>query len=78
MLQDSDVVEKISQAIPGSHVTIERTSCSSLSYKICVTSDHFANKTILQQHKMVKDAISDLLLSGIIHAVSLSTKTPNP
>jgi stress-induced morphogen len=43
-------------------------------FKIVVESPAFAEKTKLEQHKMVMDAISEDMPG--IHAVNLKTRTP--
>ena len=45
--------------------------------KIDITSNLFENKTLLEQHKMVHDALTDLMQinGGFIHAVTIKTRT---
>lgn len=44
-------------------------------FKIIIASECFAGKTLVEQHRMVNQALQEELLQGL-HAVSLKTLTP--
>lgn len=41
-----------------------------------VSCADFAGKTLIQQHKMVKETVADKFTSGELHALSLKTSVP--
>ncbi len=45
-------------------------------FAVLIVSDQFAGKSLIQRHRMVYDALSDLLETDI-HALSLQAKTPD-
>lgn len=45
-------------------------------WEVTVVSAAFDGKRLLQQHRMVKDALANKIKDGTIHALSLKTFTP--
>ena len=45
-------------------------------FKLTLVSEVFSGKTLVERHRLVHDALRALLETDI-HALSLSTKTPN-
>ena len=72
-LSDSDVIDAITKALPDAIVTLKRTDCSKRSYNITVKSSRFKGKSLLEQHKMVNQSLSELLHSERLHAITLET-----
>lgn len=44
-------------------------------FKVFIVSESFDGVKLLQRHRMVNDAVADLL-AGPVHALSISAKTP--
>jgi acid stress-induced BolA-like protein IbaG/YrbA len=63
----------IEQAIGEAEVRVEGDGCN---LSATVISPAFAGLSRLQQHRLVMDAVRGLLDSGELHALSLSTHTP--
>jgi len=45
-------------------------------YKLYIIADLFTGKSLLQRHRLVYDALSDLM-SSEIHALSIQAKSPD-
>ncbi|MCF6281056.1 MAG: BolA family transcriptional regulator [Candidatus Polarisedimenticolaceae bacterium] len=45
-------------------------------YKLHIVADAFSGKSLLQRHRLVYDALNDLMNSEI-HALSIQAKTPS-
>lgn len=72
-LAPSEVEALISEAYPGAVIYIEGEGCS---FTITIIADQFTNLTLIKQHQGVMAALSQLLASGRLHAVTLKTFTP--
>jgi BolA family transcriptional regulator, general stress-responsive regulator len=44
-------------------------------FVVDITSSHFAGRSTMQRHRLVYDAVSDLMQQGI-HALSIKARTP--
>lgn len=67
------VKQRILEALPGAEVSIKGEACS---LEALVISAAFAGKGRIQQHRLVLDTVKDLIASGELHALSVSTYTP--
>ncbi|MBN2647409.1 MAG: BolA/IbaG family iron-sulfur metabolism protein [Thiotrichales bacterium] len=65
--------KRIQEALPESQVETSGADCS---FTIIVTSASFIGKTPLQCHRMVNDIFKADIASGVLHALSIKTKTP--
>ena len=45
-------------------------------YKLYIVADAFSGKSLIQRHRLVYDALNDLMSSNKIHALSIKAKTP--
>ncbi|AFY68758.1 transcriptional regulator, BolA protein family [Thalassoporum mexicanum PCC 7367] len=79
ILQDqlaAEVVEIVDQTHKhAGHAGRREAPAGSGHYDAIVVSPQFANKTMMQQHRLVYAALSDLMQSEI-HALSIKTYTP--
>lgn len=76
MVEPSVVEQKIREGIPDvSEVQIEDLTGTKDHYRAVVVSASFAGKSRIEQHQAVYAALGDLML-GPVHALSLSTYTP--
>lgn len=67
-------IEKlILKALPGCKASVQ--SHDGVHYEATVVAEAFANKSLLEQHRMVYAALGDALKSSI-HALQLTTRTP--
>lgn len=67
------VKQRILEALPDAEVTISGEACS---LEALVISAAFAGKGRIQQHRLVLDAVKDLIASGELHALSVTTQLP--
>jgi Predicted transcriptional regulator, BolA superfamily len=73
-MQPNQIQEKIIASLPGAHVTV--SSPDNIHYSAIVTYHGFIGKNVLAQHRMVYQALDGLLEAETIHALELTTKTP--
>jgi len=70
----SEIVKRrIQEALPDAAITIKGEGCS---LEALVISEAFAGKSRIQQHRMVMERVKDLIASGELHALSVTTHTP--
>ncbi len=79
------LTERLQQALTPVTLTIEDESLQHVGhigatsggghFKINVVSNKFQDKSTIERHKMVYMALGDAM-SSVIHAVSISAKTP--
>ena len=72
---DIDSVKKlIEQAFTEADVTVTGEGCN---LETVVISPDFEGVTRIKQHRMVMDAVKELIASGELHALSINTYTPD-
>ena len=76
MLSTEDVKSLIEASIPSASVVVADMTGTSDHFDIQVTSEEFAGKSRIEQHKMVQSALGEHLTTTI-HAVQIKTNTPN-
>ncbi len=74
MITHADLERLIRQAIPDARVETRDRTGTLDHYNISVTSTVFSGKPLLDQHRMVYDALSEALKDGRLHAVELKTE----
>ena len=72
-MNPDQVAELIRTGLPGAVVTVR--SPDGTHFEAEVIAQEFSGKRMLQRHQMVYATLGDLV-GGAIHALSLSTKTP--
>ena len=70
-MKASDVREMIEAGLPDADVQVFGDDGQHFDARVVCPS--FAGKTLVQQHKMVKETLGDKFTSGEIHALSLKT-----
>ena len=72
---DADkVAQLIRQGLPQAEVRV--SSPDNTHFEACVISAEFAGQPMLKRHQMVYATLGDLM-GGAIHALSLTTQTPD-
>ena len=74
-MKKNEIEQMILSDLPDAKVEITDLAGDDNHYAAKVTSKLFANKSKVQQHKMVYDSLKGKM-GGILHALSLTTKTP--
>ena len=76
MPMDASVIESlIKEGIPDAQVTIQDLAGDGDHYAALVVSSAFENKTRVQQHQMVYQALEGRM-GGELHALALQTSAP--
>ncbi|MEK6941212.1 MAG: BolA/IbaG family iron-sulfur metabolism protein [Nanoarchaeota archaeon] len=74
-MEVEDLKKKIEKAIPGARVEIKDPRHDGVHLKAIVISERFKGKTLLEQHRMVLNALKGDFKTDILHALGLETKT---
>ena len=74
MITHSALEELIRKSIPDALVETHDRTGTLDHYNIKVRSQAFAGKPLLDQHRMIYDALADALKDGRLHAVELKTE----
>jgi acid stress-induced BolA-like protein IbaG/YrbA len=70
---ETDKVRALIEAgLPGAKVEV---TGDGRHFEAVVTSDAFEGKSLIQQHRMVKDAVKTQIESDELHALSIKTRT---
>jgi acid stress-induced BolA-like protein IbaG/YrbA len=73
MMELETVKKLIEQAVGEAEVTVGGDGCN---LSTTVISSDFEGISRIKQHRMVMDAVKGLIESGELHALSISTYTP--
>jgi len=76
MLNPREIEAKIAAALPGAHVEVVDTTGTGDHFQARVVSEAFAGKTLVEQHQMVYAPLQAEIGAGTLHALALSTYTP--
>lgn len=74
-MQADDIIDAIKVALPDAVVELIDLAGDGDHYQVTVTSAQFAGKPRVAQHQMVYAAFGDKM-GGVLHALSITTKTP--
>lgn len=74
MINKNDIKKLIEEGLPGSEAMIEGDDGS--HFDGVVVCNEFEGKSMLAQHRLVFDTLGDRMQTGVIHALSLRTYTP--
>ena len=75
MLTPVDVRKLIEDHLPGAEVRVSDMTGTSDHFDVRVCASAFAGKTVMEQHKMVHQALGEHLTTSI-HAVNIKTMVP--
>jgi acid stress-induced BolA-like protein IbaG/YrbA len=74
-MQAQDIEHLIEEQLPGARVLVRGDD--GVHFEAVVVSDHFAGKSLVQQHRLVYAALGGRMEREEIHALSLRTYTPD-
>jgi stress-induced morphogen len=77
MITHESIERLIRTALPDARVETRDRTGTLDHYVIRVVSSCFAGKPLLDQHRMVYDALAGALADGRLHAVELKTEVPS-
>ena len=76
MAMDAVEIERmIQEALPDARITIEDLRGDGDHYAATVVSEEFREKSRVQQHQMVYEALQGNM-GGVLHALALKTSAP--
>lgn len=75
MISPDQVESKIKAELPDAQV--QALTNDGEHYEVTVISSQFEGKNRVQQHQLVYRAVQPEMNSGVLHAMSLKTYTPN-
>ncbi len=77
MAEFETVSSAIKSALPDAKITIADLSGGGDHLQVRVVSKAFEGLSLIRQHQMIYAALKDELATEAIHALALSTSTPN-
>ena len=72
-MQATEVKALLEERIPGSQVLVEGEGCD---FRLTIISDQFEGAMAVKRQQMVYKHLNELIASGAIHAVTMTTHTP--
>lgn len=75
MIEPEEIERLIKAAFPDARIDLEDLTGTKDHYQATIVSSAFADKSPLQQHRLVYGALGSAM-SGPIHALALKTFTP--
>ncbi len=73
MIEPQQIQTLIEKGIPGSEVTVEDMTGSGDHFQVIVLSPAFKGKMMIEQHRMVHDALASM--KDQIHALAIKTRS---
>lgn len=71
-ISTDQVRQRIEESLPGSRVLVETFSGND-HFQATVEAPQFVGKSLIEQHRLVYDAVEDLI-GGAMHALALKTR----
>jgi stress-induced morphogen len=75
MIEAENLRRLLQAAFPGAEVQITDLTGTQDHYQVSIVADAFRGQPRMRQHKLVYEALGDLM-RGAIHALSLKTSAP--
>ena len=76
MLNASKLKQILETAIPGTTAQFHDLTGTADHWQVVAVSPAFEGKTLIAQHRMVKDVFDSLIQTGELHALTIKTMTP--
>jgi stress-induced morphogen len=71
-----EIAALIKKLIPDAHVVVSDMTGGGDHFEITVTSESFRGKMLIDQHRMIQQALDPAMADGRIHAIRIKTQTP--
>lgn len=75
-MNPEEIKKVIAENLPDAQVSIRDLTGTADHWEVWVVSKAFQGKSMLEQHRMVKKFFEADIASGVLHAFSLKTYTP--
>ncbi len=72
-ISDSKLQSILQNSFPNAKIKITDTAGDQDHYALEITSDVFKGLSLIKQHRLVKDALAEVLVKEL-HAISIKTK----
>jgi stress-induced morphogen len=76
MLDAEKLTERIRRGLPGAEVEVVDLKGTGDHFQARVVSAAFEGRSLIEQHRLVKDCLEEWLRTGELHAFTLKTYTP--
>jgi stress-induced morphogen len=70
------LVKLLEAAFPGDEISVEDRTGGGDHFQVTVVSPRFAGLSLVEQHRLVYDALAAPLAHGTIHELRITTKGP--
>lgn len=74
-IKQNELHQILADNFPNAKIEITDLAGDDDHYSLKISDESFRGKTKIAQHKMVKEALKDLLLSNKLHAIQIKTST---
>ncbi len=72
-MKKEEIIQKIRNAVGPCEIELNGSDCN---FSVKVVAAVFDGKNTIQRHRMINDALKADIQNGTLHAVSISTATP--
>jgi stress-induced morphogen len=76
MITPEEIKRALEKALPGSTVETQDLTGGGDHWQVIIVSPAFEGKGLLEQHRMVNDALKEAMDDERIHALALKTYSP--
>jgi stress-induced morphogen len=76
MITPQEIKETLERALPGSTIEMRDLTGGGDHWQVIIVSPAFEGKGLLEQHRLVNDALKEHMGDERIHALALKTFTP--
>jgi stress-induced morphogen len=77
MITPEEIKQTLSQALPVSLIETQDLTGGGDHWQVVIVSSAFEGKGLIEQHRMVNDALKEPLSDQRIHALALRTYSPS-
>lgn len=76
MITPEEIRATLEKALPGSTIEMQDLTGGGDHWQLFIVSPAFEGKGLIEQHRMVNDALKEEIADQRIHALALKTYTP--
>jgi stress-induced morphogen len=76
MITPEEIKSTLEKALPGSTIEMQDLTGGGDHWQLFIVSPAFEGKGLIEQHRMVNDALKEEMADQRIHALALKTYTP--
>jgi stress-induced morphogen len=76
MITPEEIKSTLEKALPGSTIEMQDLTGGGDHWQLFIVSQAFEGKGLIEQHRMVNDALKEEMADQRIHALALKTYTP--